>query len=64
MISVRRLGGLLLCFQLAHISLIRNEATIALGEIRSSFESEGVGLDFRLLAAPRLEGSEVVEVKG
>jgi phosphoribosyl 1,2-cyclic phosphodiesterase len=47
---------------LGHLSLIRNEPEIALAEIETSFESEGVKLDFELSAAPGLTASEVVSI--
>jgi ribonuclease BN (tRNA processing enzyme) len=47
---------------LGHLSLIRNETDIALGEIRNSFQSSGVELNFGLWAAPRLEASEAVGI--
>ena len=47
---------------LGHLSLIRNKPGIALGEIESCFESQGVEWDFELLAAPGLDASEVVRI--
>jgi len=47
---------------LGHLSLIRNEPDIALEEIEHAFEDEGTDLDFRLLAAPRLEASQTVKI--
>ncbi|MHC4118249.1 MAG: MBL fold metallo-hydrolase [Planctomycetota bacterium] len=47
---------------LGHLSEIRNRPHIALGEVRRSFERAGMELDFSLLAAPRLEASEVVKL--
>lgn len=47
---------------LGHLSLIRNEPGIALGEIGNRFENEGAELDFELLAAPGLVASEVVRI--
>jgi len=48
---------------LGHLSLIRNEPDMALREVESSFENEGIELDFWLLAAPRLTASEIVRIK-
>ncbi len=47
---------------LGHLSELRNRPDIALEEVASSFESHGLELDFPLMAAPRLEASEVVRV--
>jgi phosphoribosyl 1,2-cyclic phosphodiesterase len=47
---------------LGHLSLIRNDPGIALGEIESHFEDEGVELDFELSAAPGLTTSDVVRI--
>ena len=47
---------------LGHLSLIRNEPGIALGEVVSRFINEGIELDFELLAAPGLIASEVVKI--
>ncbi len=47
---------------LGHLSEQRNRPEIALNEVQSSFERNGLELDFRLLVAPRLEASEAVEV--
>jgi len=47
---------------LGHLSEMRNRPGLALKEVESSFESNGVELDFPLLVAPRLEASEVVQV--
>jgi len=47
---------------LGHLSSMRNRPDIALKEVESRFEGDGAELDFPLLAAPRLEASEVVEV--
>jgi phosphoribosyl 1,2-cyclic phosphodiesterase len=47
---------------LGHLSSIRNRPDIALREVESSFESHGMELDFRLLAAPRSDASEVLKL--
>lgn len=47
---------------LGHLSEIRNRSEIALKEVKSSFESRGMDLDFTLLVAPRLQASEMIEV--
>lgn len=47
---------------LGHLSLIRNDTDIALGEIRDSFQEIGAELDFELWAAPRLQASRTVEI--
>ena len=47
---------------LGHLSLIRNDTDIALGEIRDSFQNSGVELNFGLWAAPRLQASRTVEI--
>lgn len=47
---------------LGHLSSLRNRPDIALEEVKSSFERDGVELDFPLLAAPKSEASEVVKV--
>jgi hypothetical protein len=41
---------------------MRNRPDIAVREVESSFEYNGVELDFPLLVAPQLEASEMVEV--
>ncbi len=47
---------------LGHLSEMRNRPDIALREVQSSFEYNGVELDLPLLVAPGLEASEAVRV--
>ena len=47
---------------LGHISSQRNEADIAIEEVRNSFGKEGIKVDFELCAAPLYEESAVVEL--
>ena len=47
---------------LGHLSDQRNKSSIALKEIVNKFKEHDVKMDFRLLAAPLYESSEVVEI--
>ena len=47
---------------LGHLSDQRNKSSIALKEIVNKFKEYDVKMDFRLLAAPLYESSEVVEI--
>jgi len=47
---------------LGHLSLIRNEPDIAVAETKQAFKDEETDLDFRLLTAPGLEASEILEI--
>jgi len=48
---------------LGHISSQRNEAKIAVNEIKKSFRDAGVKMRFELLAAPLKKAGEVVELR-
>lgn len=47
---------------LGHISSQRNEAHLAIEELRNRFDKEGMKIDFELFVAPLYEESEVVEI--
>ena len=47
---------------LGHISSQRNKAKLALAEVKKTFVSENDEMDFRLLASPLYEPSEVVTI--
>ena len=48
---------------LGHISSQRNDPDLALGETVGAFEEAGRPIDFKLLAAPLREYSDIVEIR-
>jgi hypothetical protein len=47
---------------LGHISSERNQAALAIAEVKKTFAAKKDEMDFRLLASPLYEPSEVVTI--